>query len=168
MEKVVDSSISSTPYIHVNSTLGMVSHATFIQTYIVLEFLLALGLLQWSTQGATGEETKVLRLARFHFVGCFIAPFSISGKSWYGRRETQRGRAGCPGGPYKDNTSIPYFLDSCSPMDWAPICSPSSLIHASPLHLPHNFFLSSVTPLFFPPLSSSTLYSLSNSKPASL
>ena len=45
MEKVVDSLISSTPYIHVNSTVGMVSHVTFIQTYIALEFLLALELL---------------------------------------------------------------------------------------------------------------------------
>jgi len=46
MEKVVDSLISSTPpYIHVNSTVGMVSHVTFIQTYIVLEFLLAVELL---------------------------------------------------------------------------------------------------------------------------
>ena len=46
MEKVVDSLISSTrPYIHVNSTVGMVSHVTFIRTYIALEFLLALELL---------------------------------------------------------------------------------------------------------------------------
>ena len=45
MEKVVDSLISSTPYIHVNSTVRMVTHVTFIQTYIALEFLLALELL---------------------------------------------------------------------------------------------------------------------------
>ena len=42
MEKVVDSLISSTPCIHVNSAVGMVSHVNFIQTYIVPEFLLAL------------------------------------------------------------------------------------------------------------------------------
>ena len=45
-EKVVDRLISSTPpYMHVNSTVGMVTRVTFIQTYIVLEFLLALELL---------------------------------------------------------------------------------------------------------------------------
>ena len=42
MMEVVDTLISSTPCIHVNSTVGMVSHVTFIQTYIVPEFLLAL------------------------------------------------------------------------------------------------------------------------------
>ena len=45
-EKVVDRLISSTPpYMHVNSTAGMVTCVTFIQTYIVLEFLLELELL---------------------------------------------------------------------------------------------------------------------------
>jgi len=46
----------------------------------------------------------MLRLARFHFVGCFIAPFSLSrlGRADMGDDRRKEGEAGCPGRPDED------------------------------------------------------------------
>ena len=98
----MDSLISSTPYIHVNSTVGMVSHVTYPNLYSPGIYA-RIGVAAWSTQGTTGEETKMLRLARFHFIGCFIAPFSSRlGRADMGEDRPKEGEAGCPGGPDED------------------------------------------------------------------
>ena len=77
MEKVVDRLISSTPpYIHVNSTVGTVSHMTFIQTYIALEFLLALELLHGQLR-YYWYGNKIVEISQVPFCWMFKCPFLL-------------------------------------------------------------------------------------------
>ena len=87
-----------------------------IQTYIALEFLLALELLHGQLKYYWWEN-KSVEISQVPFRWMLYCPFLLIqiGKSWYGRRQTQRGRGWLSWRPWWRHT----FLDSCSPMNWA-------------------------------------------------